>query len=97
MSSPINITGCQLVVEEVAVRLGLSTRSVRRLIASRQLGFVKISGAVRVPESCLAVFIAERFIPPEQDKAHRRRSLAPAGTVSQLVDAVIKKRQEGRP
>lgn len=47
-----------LTVEEVAERLGTSTRFPRRLIAERRITYVKVGTHVRIPEQVLRDFIA---------------------------------------
>lgn len=51
-------------VHVVADRLGLSERTVRRLIASGRIGVLRIMGTVRIPEVELERFLQEQFIPP---------------------------------
>jgi excisionase family DNA binding protein len=47
-----------LKVPQVATRLNVSVRTVYELLASRELGSVKIRGALRVPCECLADYEA---------------------------------------
>lgn len=52
-----------LTIDEVAARLALHHRTVRRLIESGDLRVVRIGRAVRVQENELERFIAEREAP----------------------------------
>nr|WP_153426769.1 helix-turn-helix domain-containing protein [Streptomyces alkaliphilus] len=59
----VTTTDRLLTVEEAAERLGTGTRFIRRLIAERRIRYVKLGKPVRVPESALAAYIAERTVP----------------------------------
>jgi excisionase family DNA binding protein len=66
-----------LTVEAAAERMSTSVRFVRRLIAERRIGFVKLGRHVRIPESDLAAFIAAGRVAVLQVPAidaYRRRS-----------------------
>ncbi len=45
-------------VKQVAGKLNVSVRTVYELLASKELGSVKIRGALRVPADCLAEYAA---------------------------------------
>jgi excisionase family DNA binding protein len=52
-----------LTVTEVANRLGLKPGTIRLWIAQRKMAYVKLSRAVRVPESEVERLIRENTIP----------------------------------
>ena len=47
-----------LTIAEVAMRLGVSTRSVRRFLDRGELDVVKLSALVRITPAALADFVA---------------------------------------
>ncbi|MFD8242712.1 excisionase family DNA-binding protein [Streptomyces albidoflavus] len=51
-------------VHQVAELLGTTVRFPRRLIEERRITFVKIGRHVRIPESAVSAFIAERTVQP---------------------------------
>ncbi|AUH41630.1 helix-turn-helix domain-containing protein [Streptomyces sp. CMB-StM0423] len=51
-----------LTAGEAAERLGTGVRFVRRLIQERRIRYVKLGKHVRIPESAIAAFIAERTV-----------------------------------
>ncbi|MFE3048129.1 excisionase family DNA-binding protein [Streptomyces albidoflavus] len=51
-------------VHQVAELLGTTVRFPRRLIEERRITFVKIGRHVRIPESAVSAFIAERTVKP---------------------------------
>ncbi|WP_423834981.1 excisionase family DNA-binding protein [Streptomyces manipurensis] len=53
-----------LTVEEAAERLGTGVRFIRRLIAERRIRYVKLGKHVRIADSVLAAYIAERTVGP---------------------------------
>jgi excisionase family DNA binding protein len=57
-----------LTVAEAAERLGVKVPTVRLWLAQRKLGHVKLSRAVRVPESEVDRLIRENTIPPRVGK-----------------------------
>ena len=60
MTKPLLVVNSQpplLSPLEVAQRLKVSLRTVRRLIASRELEVIRIGGCVRVAESTLLAFV----------------------------------------
>jgi excisionase family DNA binding protein len=71
-----------------------SVRHLRRLIASGQLGAVKVGDLIRVPEAEAQRFIAERFLPPKTEEPQCRR-LAGPGNVATIVDGVIGRQRRG--
>jgi excisionase family DNA binding protein len=52
-----------LTVEAAAERTSTSVRFIRRLIAERRIGYVKLGRHVRIPESALADFIDAGAVP----------------------------------
>ena len=52
-----------LTVDEAAERLGTGVRFVRRLIQERRIRYVKLGKPVRIPESAVAAYVAERTVP----------------------------------
>lgn len=52
-----------LTVEAAADRMGTSVRFVRRLIAERRIGFIKLGRLVRIAESDVDVFIEAGRMP----------------------------------
>jgi excisionase family DNA binding protein len=67
-----------LTVEAAADRMSTSVRFVRRLVAERRIGFVKLGRHVRISESDLAAFIAAGRVSvlraPDVSPYGRRRS-----------------------
>ncbi|MGW3442911.1 excisionase family DNA-binding protein [Streptomyces sp. NPDC001076] len=53
-----------LTVEQVAEVLGTGVRFPRRLIEERRITFVKVGRHVRIPESALSAYVAERTVQP---------------------------------
>jgi excisionase family DNA binding protein len=53
-----------LTVAETAEWLGMKPATIRLWLAQRKLGYVKLSRAVRVPESEVERMIEENRIPP---------------------------------
>lgn len=51
-------------VNQLAERLGTGVRFARRLIEERRITFVKVGRHVRIPESAVLAYIAERTVPP---------------------------------
>ncbi|WP_326797284.1 helix-turn-helix domain-containing protein [Streptomyces sp. NBC_01808] len=51
-----------LTVAEAAERLGTGARFIRRLIQERRIRYVKLGKHVRISESAIAAFIAERTV-----------------------------------
>ena len=66
-----------LTVEDAAIRLSVSTKSIRRWIEAGELPAVRLGRAVRVEESALAEFIdgrrveVESYVPPTRLAARR--------------------------
>ena len=60
-----------LTVDQVAERLGTTTRFPRRLIAERRITFVKVGRHVRIPESALAAYIDAHTVQPIQSRRRR--------------------------
>jgi excisionase family DNA binding protein len=55
---------CLLTVDETAQRLGTGVRFIRRLIAERRIPYVKLGKHVRIAETALSAYIAERTVEP---------------------------------
>ncbi|MEU2869163.1 excisionase family DNA-binding protein [Streptomyces olivoreticuli] len=53
-----------LTVQQVAERLGTTVRFPRRLIEERRITFVKVGRHVRIPESAVSAYVAERTVQP---------------------------------
>lgn len=53
-------------IEDVAERMKVSTRTVRRLIANRRLRAVRDRGIVRVPKASLLDYVAAHLEPPAE-------------------------------
>lgn len=51
-------------VEEAAALLGTTQRFPRRLIAERRIRFVRVGRHVRIPESALAIYVAQQTVEP---------------------------------
>lgn len=52
-----------LSVKQVALRLGLKERTVRRWILMRKITYVKLGHWVRIPERSIRVFVKRRIVP----------------------------------
>jgi len=76
-----------LTVAETAERLGVKVSTVRLWLAQRKLGHVKLSRAVRVPETEVERIIHDNMVPPRAPSGNIPRALQP------LVDAVKRKRE----
>jgi excisionase family DNA binding protein len=55
-----------LSVDEAAAALGTSARFPRRLIAERRIRFVRVGRHVRIPQSAVEEYIAERTVAPRE-------------------------------
>lgn len=55
-------------IEDVAARLKVSTRTVRRLIANRRLQAVRDGGIVRIPVASLLDYLARRLEPAAEEE-----------------------------
>ena len=53
-----------LTVDEVAARLGTTTRFPRRLIEERRITFVKVGRHVRIPESAIQAYLTAHTVTP---------------------------------
>nr|WP_202530910.1 helix-turn-helix domain-containing protein [Streptomyces sp. SID8380] len=53
-----------LTVDQAAERLGTGVRFIRRLIQERRIRYVKLGKHVRIPESVLTAYVAERTVEP---------------------------------
>ena len=69
-------------------RIPVCTRKGRSLIASGQIGIVRIDGRVFVPEPEIERFLRERYIPP-------RVLIHPAKSIT--ASEIIARAQRGRP
>ena len=67
-----------------------SPRTWRRIIASGQIGVIRIGSTVKVPEAELERFLAQRFVPA--------RAAGPVQTksVMEIVDAIVPRRRGAR-
>jgi excisionase family DNA binding protein len=91
---PASFSGKLLPLGDLSGMWGCSVRHLRRLIASGQLGAVKVGDLIRVPEAEAQRFIAERFLPPKTEEPQCRR-LAGTGNVATIVDGVIGRHRRG--
>ena len=64
-----------LTVKEAAVVLGTSDRFPRRLIARRQIRFVRMGRLVRIPESAVAELIETGLVEPMSSTMRPGRAL----------------------
>lgn len=78
-------------VPALAQRMGVSSRTVRRIIRGGKIGVCRIEGSVRVPEAELERFLSERFVPAIKIRKH-----VDPETVKSLVNNVVARRR-GRP
>jgi excisionase family DNA binding protein len=53
-------------IDEVAELLGLKSCTVRKWMSLRKLGFCKVRGATRIPESEVERLV--RFVPPREER-----------------------------
>ena len=60
--------GRLLVIEEVAERLSVSARFVRRLIAERRIRYFKIGRHVRIAEDDIEDWVRQRSVEPRATK-----------------------------
>ena len=90
----VSISGELLPLDDVAARLALSVRTVRRLVARQHLGACKIGKAIRIPEEELSRFITERFRPPQAKEIPLPR-LTTSGNVASIVDGIIDRHRRG--
>ncbi len=56
-------SGSLLTVAEVARRLGVCRATAYRICAEGRLGHLRVSNAIRVPESALAAYVSGRSLP----------------------------------
>ena len=64
-----------LTVEAAAERMSTKVRFIRRLIAERRIGFVRVGRHIRIPESALGEFIASGLVEPITTRNTRERSV----------------------
>lgn len=57
-----------LTIEQAADRLGVTSRMIRRLTASRRLPFVKVGRLVRIRDTDLARSVDEWTVPAVRDR-----------------------------
>ncbi|WP_030898792.1 helix-turn-helix domain-containing protein [Streptomyces sp. NRRL F-5126] len=69
-------TDTLLTVEQAAERLGTGVRFIRRLIQERRIRYVKLGKPVRIPESVLAEYVAERTVPTLREARSSFRKVA---------------------
>lgn len=67
-----------------------SARTWRRIIASGQIGVLRINGTVKIPEAELERFLAQRFVPA--------RAAAPVNSKSvvEILDNIVPRRRGTR-
>jgi excisionase family DNA binding protein len=75
---------------QVAERLGISLRTVRRRIADGTLPSLKVGGAVRIPASALAIPDTEAS-PPAPGGHAAREAAVPYGTARESDEAYIRR------
>lgn len=73
-----------LSTRHAAARMSLSVRSVRRLIARRQLRYVSVCGRSLVPESAISEFFKVNMV---QALSPEHERLAPIGGMRSAPDA----------
>lgn len=57
-------------VSEVAHRLGLRESTIRRRILEKQIGYVKVGRAVRIPVEEVNLLISQGYRPPVNTARH---------------------------
>ena len=67
-----------------------SPRTWRRIIASGQIGVIRILGTVKVPEAELERFLAARFVPARAAGPVDKRS------VVEVLDSIVPRRRGAR-
>ncbi len=72
MAGPATHSDRLLTVEAAAERMSTKVRFVRRLIAERRIGFVRVGRHIRIPESALREFIAVGMVEPVTARRRRR-------------------------
>lgn len=60
-----------LTLDEVASRMGVPFRMVRRLTSDRRIAFVKVGKYVRIPASAVEEFVAAGYMPALCTPQHR--------------------------
>ena len=92
----VSFSGKLLSLEELSALWGCSIRHLRRLVASGQLGFVKVGGLLRVPQVEAERFLGERFVASKaEEPCSNRGKLMRTGSIASLVDTVINRRVAG--
>jgi excisionase family DNA binding protein len=74
MAGPAMQTDRLLTVEAAAERMSTKVRFIRRLVAERRIGFVRVGRHIRIPESALGEFIAAGLVEPIATRNTRERS-----------------------
>ncbi len=74
MTGPAVSTDRLLTVEAAAERMSTKVRFIRRMIAERRIGFVRVGRHIRIPESALGEFIAAGLVEPVTTRNTRERS-----------------------
>jgi excisionase family DNA binding protein len=67
-----------LTVDQAAVRLGTSTRFIRRLVAERRIAYNKVGRYVRISEDDIDAFVASGRVEVRAHPASRRVSASTA-------------------
>jgi len=67
-----------------------SPRTWRRLIQRGEIGVLRIGGAVKVPESELERFLAERFTPSRSNRQEMPK------TVAEVIDLALPRKRRSR-
>ncbi|MGW8355193.1 excisionase family DNA-binding protein [Streptomyces wedmorensis] len=67
----MNIDDRLLTVDEAAERLGTGVRFIRRLIQERRIRYVKLGKHVRIADSVLTAYVAERTVPTLREARSR--------------------------
>ena len=90
MTAPRLVCDRLLLFAEFCAKTRCSPRKGRRIMASGEIGTIRIGGQVLVPESELERFLRERFTPAREGGEQRR----PESVVA-VLDRVLPRKRRG--
>jgi excisionase family DNA binding protein len=90
--TPASFSGKLYSLEHLSEQWNCSVRHIRRLIASGQLGAVKVGGLVRIPQAEVERFLADRFVAPVASIPYRWHRPTETGSMETIVDGILNRK-----
>ena len=90
MTTPL-VDDVLLDLDVVVEQTGVSRRTWRREIAAGRIGYLRISGSIRIPRAALEAYLAERFYPPRPEGNRQEPQ-----TVAAVIDGIIPRKRRAR-